>query len=965
MSAPGALAAPTQIGPYAVTRELGRGGMGVVYLARDPKLDRDVAIKALPAHLAGDADRLSRFQREAKVLASLNHPGIAGIYGLEDIAGTQYLVLEFVDGETIAARLNRGLIPVDEALALAKQIAEALEAAHEKGVVHRDLKPGNVMVNTEGRVKVLDFGLARTGDGAPSTSSYGASAHSPTLTAPPPVHSPTIAGAIMGTAGYMSPEQARGRAVDKRSDIFSFGCVLFEMLSGRQPFSGETVADSLGATLHKELDLATLPPGTPPRVRDLLSRCLAKDRHQRLHDIADARIELDRAIAGQEWAAHAGARSSAPAARLVFGVAALLGAIVMLAAGWFLASRLAAPAVGAGLLYATIDGAPGTSISADGDLAGPAVISPDGRMVAFSARSAAGAQALCVRALDVAEPDQLRGTEYATFPFWSPDGHAIGFFAEGKLRRIDLATRTVRTLCDAPGARGGTWFESGDIVFTPAFQAALFRIPASGGEPVAITTVDKARFSSHRWPNAVRGTNRFTYLAVNHDPSKREETSVYFASLDGAMNKEVIHSPFGTQVVGDRLLFLRENTLLAVAIDTATGTLRGEPVAVLPDVRGDTATWNAGFSASETGALVYHAVPPPEPNAGAPGGAKTDAPDTGDSATRPQAGLGESVRATVLSKSGAAAVIADGMLQNSLAASPDGLQLAVSGRWPNDNSTAGYDIWIFTMFGAGSDFSKSRFEPVQTGGKPRRFTFMPGAEVSPSWSPDGKSIAFGKVFGDDLGVYIKPLDGGGERALIRVGSGEQKVFPTAWSPDGRYLICSRSAYIRGASSEILAFPLAGGEPLLLVGKPETGGAGRISGDGKWLAYDTASVVDSEVFVKPFLPGWEAERAAGRPVPQAGERYRVSIAGGGRPAWGSLGKTLFYASSSNSIIGVRWSTEGTRFVFDAGQAYIDFPASPNSQYDVLPNEELFVMNSIMSPRNVKLRLVLNWPALLKR
>ena len=288
---------PAAIGPFQIERELGRGGMGEVYLARDTRLDRQVAIKALPAHLSQDPDRLARFQREAKMLASLNHPGVGAIHGLEECAGHQYLILEFVEGETLADRLARGPIPIDEALVIARQIAEALEAAHEKGIIHRDLKPGNVMVTHEGAVKVLDFGLARTEE-TPASSSFVPQnlADSPTVTSPARIHSPTIPGVIMGSAGYMSPEQARGKAVDKRSDIFSFGCVLYEMLTGAMPFRGETAADAIGATLHKQLDLALLPPGTPATIRLLLSRCLAKDRANRLHDIADARLELAQAI---------------------------------------------------------------------------------------------------------------------------------------------------------------------------------------------------------------------------------------------------------------------------------------------------------------------------------------------------------------------------------------------------------------------------------------------------------------------------------------------------------------------------------------------------------------------------------------------------------------------------------------------------------------------------------------------
>ncbi len=936
-----------QIGPYTISRELGRGGMGVVFLANDTKLDRQVAIKALPAHLAHDPDRLARFQREAKVLASLNHPGIGAIHGLEIVENQHYLVLEYVEGESLADRLARGPLPIDEALPLAKQIAEALEAAHEKGIVHRDLKPANVMLTTEGAIKVLDFGLARTADGpAPSTTGGVGSPDSPTLTTPPPIHSPTIAGTIMGTAGYMSPEQARGKSVDKRSDIFSFGCVLYEMLSGAQPFGGETVTDSLGAILHREPDWALLPPGTPPRIRELLANCLAKDRKQRLHDIGDARLALEHAAAGRDWAAATAGRGPS---RPVLVAAFLLSAAAIITTGWMLGARFSTRPGIAGPVFASIDPAPGSTITVESDISGPAVLSPDGRLIAYSARDAAGGRVLCLQALNVAEPDPLNGTERAVFPFWSPDSRSIGFFANGKLRCIDLSTRTVRTLAEAPAGRGGAWLDSGDIVFTPAFQAGLFRVGSASGEPRPLTVVDGVRFKSHRWPSAVRGTDRFTYLAVNHDPGKRNETSVFIASLDGTLNKELFHTPFGAQVADNRLLFLRESTLMAVPIDTAAGTIRGEPVPLIAQVFGNPSTWHAGFSASDAGTLVYHQVPPADPK---------------EPSVKPQAGLGEAVRATVVDRAGRPlAVAADGMLQNRLAVSPDGLSLAVSGRWPNDTSVASYDIWVFAIFGPGTDVATSKFEPAPVGAPPRRFSFMPGDEVSPRWSPDGKSIAFAKVYGPEpLGLFVKPLDGG-EQLLQRAGPNDTQFVPTGWSPDGRYIICRRGAYVGGGDAAIVAVPAGGGAPIDLVAAPGTNANGTVSNDGKWLAFDTGAGGPADVLVVPFPPGWEAERAAGRPLPDFAQRHRVSIAGGALPVWGPGGTTLYYASTSNSMIAVRWSTDGVRFAFDAGQPLFDFPLGPSTAYDVFPGEGLFAVNTMLTPRDSKLRLVLNWPMLL--
>ena len=434
---------PASIGPFTIERELGRGGMGEVYLARDTRLDRQVAIKAMPAHLAQDPDRLARFQREAKVLASLNHPGIGTIYGLEEADGHQYLILEFVEGETLADWVSRGAIPVEESLSLAKQIAEALDLAQEKGVIHRDLKPGNVMVTPDGIVKVLDFGLARTEEGPASSITAKSLADSPTVTSPArAVHSPTIPGVIMGSAGYMSPEQARGKSVDKRSDIFSFGCVLFEMLTGAQPFRGETVADAIGATLHKELDLNLLPAKTPRRVRDLLTNCLAKDRKNRLHDIGDARLELQRAI--NEPREHT--TGTPPVDRWWRSPRGLLAACLLAVASVAIASAVVIPAFltprderraaphPARVVRATLTLPKGMSCRI-GDRS--VALSPDASRIVIAARPVdeSASASLFVRDLSRLEFQPIADTGDASYPFWSPDGRSIAFFERQTLRR--------------------------------------------------------------------------------------------------------------------------------------------------------------------------------------------------------------------------------------------------------------------------------------------------------------------------------------------------------------------------------------------------------------------------------------------------------------------------------------------------------------------------------------------------
>jgi Tol biopolymer transport system component len=449
--------------------------MGVVYLGRDIRLDRAVAVKALPEHLADDPDRLARFEREARTLASLSHPGIAGIYGLEEAHGQRYLVLEYVEGETLDARLARGALPADDALEMAGRIAEALEAAHEKGVIHRDLKPGNIMVAPGGAMKVLDFGLARTIEArAPGGGSAPAD---PTLTSPGPLPSPTIPGAIMGTAGYMSPEQARGRPVDRRSDIFSFGCVLYEMLTGTRPFAGDTVADLIGAVLHTDVDLDRLPPGTPPRVRRVLARCLARDRAARYRDIGDVLLDL-------RTADEAGPTATAAPRRRPWRVAAAFaaGAVLVALPAWFGARESPgeppeAKRFGLSGFVMPIDAF--TSVS----------ISPDGRHLAIRALDPSGNPQLYFRPLGSTALVPVEGSASGWLPFFSPDGQHVAFFAAGQLRVAPVGGGPARTIASVPGGfTGGVWAAEG-IVFTGFDVLALYQVPATGG---AVQKVDLA-----------------------------------------------------------------------------------------------------------------------------------------------------------------------------------------------------------------------------------------------------------------------------------------------------------------------------------------------------------------------------------------------------------------------------------------------------------------------------------------
>ncbi len=589
-----------RIGVYEILRELGRGGMGEVYLARDTRLDRQVAIKALPAHLATDPDRLARFQREAKVLASLNHPGISAIYGLEEVGGHQYLILEFVEGQTLADRLTRGAIPIDEALSLAKQIAEALEVAHEKGIVHRDLKPGNVMITPEGATKVLDFGLARTIDGTPSTSNVNTD--SPTITTPP-LNSPTIAGVIMGTAGYMSPEQARGKGVDKRSDIFSYGCILYEMLSGAQPFRGETVADSLGAILHREPDWGLMPSAVPLRVRELLKSCLAKDRKHRLHDIGDARLVLERHSNAEPETEIAGTHRTGR--EILAWTIGLLG-VLFASASWLLGPSPNRIMPQQSLLQFTIPAPPGTELSPEYvNLS----IAPNGRSVVFCAKEPSRPMRLWVRDFDAASSRCLEGTEGASMPFWSPDSQSIAFFAGGALCRISARGGPAQRITDAPGPRGGDWSETGVIVYAPSPNGPLYVVPQSGGLAKPVAELDAGiGETGQRFPQFLPGGKKFLYAAVTL--SRRESgwiEKTRMGSLDSSKTSPICEANTrATYAPGGWLVLDRAGTSCLQKFDPATGVISGEEI---PTILRPTGQWNftGNFSVtcSNSGVACY------------------------------------------------------------------------------------------------------------------------------------------------------------------------------------------------------------------------------------------------------------------------------------------------------------------------------------------------------------------------
>jgi len=709
-----------RIGPYQIIREIGRGGMGVVYLARDTRLDRDVAIKELPELFAHDPVRLERFEREAKALAALSHVNLAGIYGVEEQDGSKYLVLEYVEGETLADRLDRGPLPLDDALELAVQIAAGVEAAHEAGIIHRDLKPANIKLTPEGKAKVLDFGLARADDPGSTASSFGLD--DATMTAAQ--RTPTIEGTILGTAAYMSPEQARGRRVDKRTDIWSYGVVLYEMLVGASPFHGETASDSIGAVLHKEIDLDLLPPGTPSLVTHVLVRCLERNRDNRYRDIGDVRIELERARTEPLPNTAAAPKRSAILPWAVTAVAALVAV-----AAFVLPGLRQAPAPGELVRFTVGQPLKGAMFPNNAQL------SPDGATLACGGQDADGTFGIWLRDLDTLD-SRLIPVQGGDF-FWSPDGQSLGFFRDGKLRVVSRRGGETRTVCEAPSNRGASWGKE-FIVFAGA-QGSLYKVPVEGGTPEPVTKLDESQGeTAHRFPCFLPDGETFLYVAL---PGKSRLLTVFAGNVDGRA-PTVVTTALTSPVYAEPgyLLFQRGRKIVAQAFDTRTLTVSGEPVAVDDAPRISESVGKPALSASRTGHIAFMTPDDPRTRLVWLDGTTGEEQETLD--VEPDHFAGPAL-------------------------SPDGRNVAIVRIVSPEES----DIWILEL---------DRL--VMT-----RFTQGAGKKADPVWSPDGAYIAYSTDAAGPYEIYRKPFTTGGPAEPLVVGPSPFKN-PFDWSPDGKYVI---------------------------------------------------------------------------------------------------------------------------------------------------------------------------------
>lgn len=866
---------PAAIGPFKIERELGRGGMGEVYLARDTRLDRQVAIKALPSHLAADPDRLARFQREAKVLASLNHPGIGAIYGLEEANGRQYLILEFVEGETLAERLANGPTPVDEALNLSKQIAEALEVAHEKGVIHRDLKPANVMVTPEGAVKVLDFGLARTADGTPSSSgAHAASPDSPTVTSPVRyAHSPTIPGVIMGTAGYMSPEQARGKPVDKRSDIFSFGCVLYEMLTGAMPFQGETVADVVGATLHKETDLALLPANTPRRVRELLANCLAKDRRNRLHDIADARLELDRAIGAREWT-HAGAEGSTRTSPLRRALVPL-GAVAMLAAGLLAGREFQRPAPAPPTQSFHVS----TAVPAEPVLGSVVGIAPDARFVLYTAwpqsepKSTKPPGVLVVRRLDRDGTLAINGTEGILQAALSADGRWVAFVATKDETHTKITLKKIaledgrpigspETLCDLPASGGYSlcWSSDREIVLAAESLQSILAVAAAGGEP-RVVLKDEQTTGLEGWADLRPLVARKSILAGRYRLAGQTVTEwVEVVDLAAGTRTPLLQNAGVAQLVAGGCVLARrnQNTLIAARLDMRTLQVVGEPVTVLSG--GNIAN---GFFVSDNGMLAMTATPN----------------DVSDRRL-----------ALIDAKGQPEPVAAPPRAYGAIRVSPDGGRVVTSLE-SRSLVELPAELWV-------QDLSRDTFRKLPTQGPPWEFI----------WSNDGQRVVYSSALdSEEFSIWERRADGSGEAVKVYATPGLQVgAFPSAWSPDGKTLAIVQSGISVNSGDVLMLEQEAGGDTWKAtpyLNSPNDDHALRFSPDGKWVLFCSVESGRHELYIQRFSGAGSGAADA------ASGRVQVSTTGHGGACWWSPdGNEIRYVDGDQHVMSVQVQAE---------------------------------------------------------
>ncbi len=889
------LAPGTKLGPYEIVGPLGAGGMGEVYRAKDTRLDRTVAIKILPALLSADPTRKMRFEREAKTVSGLNHPHICSLFDVGSQDGVDYLVMECIEGESLAQRLERGALPTEQVLKIGAEIADALSVAHRTGVVHRDVKPANIMLTKSGS-KLLDFGLARPAAAVVAATLATLSAAVPLQSSPA-----TEEGTVVGTFPYMSPEQVEGKELDARSDIFSLGAVLYEMLTGERAFKGKSQLSVASAILEKEvIPIQSLKPLTPPALEHVIQRCLAKD--------PDDRWQTGRDLAGElEWISEGGAgraaRSSGGAAgadaapqhnmRNILGwvVAAALGACLIAAA---IAWRRPEPAAQTMYFAATFPSAArGMAVAPNGHTVAVAAYKEDERVDILWLYEVGGRQAKA-----------LPGSEGASFPFWSPDGKSIGFFADGKLKRIDVEGGPAQAICDAPTGRGGSWNQDGKIIFTPSGELGVLvhMIPASGGAPVPISALDpKLDGASHRWPMFLPDGKHYLFMTFNIR-TQFGESAVYVGEL-GTSDKKFLLKVEANAAYAEPgyLLFYRDGTLFAQHFDANKLELSGEPHAILTDVQNLPRLGRAAYAASNGRVLVA------------------------------QAGTGASLsRLEWFDRKGnETGSVGSPDVYANVALSPDGKEVATD---RTDETNQNTDVWIYDVQGNGR----------------KRMTFDPAIDATPVWSPDGKQLVFASGRNQVFDLYLRNADGTQEEKPVEQEA-EHDKYSTAWSPDGKYIL-----YLRGP--EVWSLNLPEMKRQLFLKSSASVKNAQFSPDGKWVAYDSNESGRWEVFVTSFPDAkgkWQISTGGGRQP-----RWR----GDGKELFYLAPDAQLMAVPVTS--GVNFQAGAPVSLFQANPRELS-ATSEIAVYDVSKDGQRFLINTQVNTDAARpMSVILNWDAGLK-
>ena len=868
-------------------RKLGAGGMGEVYRARDEKLNRDVAIKVLPAALSQDADRLRRFEQEAQAAGALNHPNILAVYDVGMHDGAPYIVSELLEGEELREQLNDGSLPQRKALDYAQQIAQGLAAAHERGITHRDLKPENLFVTTDGRVKILDFGLAKLRPLRNESVSSEIDTRKQ-ITDP---------GTVMGTVGYMSPEQVRGHEADHRSDIFSFGSILYEMLAGQRAFRRDTMAETMTAILKEEPpELSETNAKISLPLEKIVRRCLEKKPERRFHSAHD----LAFAIESLSGTATSSGQTLTRRLTTLSTRSRITKHLPWIVAGvLFIALLAALPFVISSLRRAPVDMTV-TRVSVlppEKSTVGTLTVSPDGRRLAFIATDATGKTLLWVRPLDALVAQPLAGTDDAIHPFWSPDSRFIGFFAGAKLKKIEVTGGSPSTLCNALNGRGGAWNRDDVIVFAPDFGSGLSRVSAAGGEPSPVTTLDSSRQeSTHRFPQFLPDGRHFLYFARSIQP---ENSAIYVSSLDQPQAKRIISTDTNVAYAPPGyLLFQREGTLMAQAFDAASLALTGAPFRVAEQLGYLRLNSEAYFSVSETGVLVY------------------------------QSGNAGKTQLVWFDRSGKQLGAPGPPGEYSFPAlSPDEKRVAID---RDDPQTGTFDIWLLDL----------------ARGIPSRFTFYPGIDVYPVWSPDGSRIVFGSNRDGAWSLYQKSSSGAGsEEAMLK--SGERKC-PSDWSLDGRFILYTQTS--PDTLWDLWVIPLFGDRqpiPFLQTKFNEVNGV--FSPDGKWIAYQSDDSGSYQVWVQSF---------------PAGSKWQVSSEGGSWPRFRRDGKELFYLAANGKLMAVEVKANTSGLEFSAPKPLFD--THTTDRYAVTADGQRFLINTpVEESASAPITVILNWTAEAKR